>query len=155
MPPLTERLARLLPLSATEIEVLRELQGARRRVGRGREIVAEGRRYDGLLILFDGVALRYRVLHDGRRQVLNVVLPGDLIGFPGCFFENALYTIAALSDCTVSAVPFARLIVIGLATVYASCLMALQFKRLSVLPYSVTVPVPALDEIASTGLPRS
>ena len=110
MPPLTERLARLLPLSATEIEVLRELQAAGKRVERGREIVAEGRRYDGLLILLDGVALRYRVLHDGRRQVLNVVLPGDLIGFPGCFFENALYTIAALSDCTVSAVPFARLL---------------------------------------------
>lgn len=108
--PLTLRLGRLVSLSPAEIEVLRELQSGGKRVERGREIVAEGRRYDGLLILLDGAALRYRVLHDGRRQVLNVVLPSDFIGFPGCFFENALYTIAALSDCTVSAVSFARLL---------------------------------------------
>lgn len=108
--PLTLRLERLVPLSVEETELLRGLQSAGRRVERGREIVAEGRRYDGLLILLDGMALRYRVLHDGRRQVLNVVLPGDFIGFPGCFFENALYTIAALSDCTVSPVPFTRLL---------------------------------------------
>src|SRR6202035_5639274 len=72
------------------------------------EIVAEGRKYDGLLICIEGVAVRYRVLHDGRRQVLNIVLPGDFIGFPGCFFENALYSIAALGDCAVSPVSFAR-----------------------------------------------
>jgi CRP-like cAMP-binding protein len=108
--PLTLRLGRLVPLTPAETELLRELQSAGRRVERGREIVVEGRRYDGLQILLDGVALRYRVLNDGRRQVLNVVLPGDFIGFPGCFFENALYTIAALSDCTVSPVPFIRLL---------------------------------------------
>jgi len=106
--PLTRKLSRLMELSAAEIELLRELQSAGRRIARGREIVVEGRKYDGLLILLDGAALRYRVLNDGRRQVLNIVLPGDLIGYPGCFFENALYTIAALSECTVSAVPFAR-----------------------------------------------
>jgi CRP-like cAMP-binding protein len=108
--PLTLRLGRLVPLTPEETELLRELQSAGRRVERGREIVVEGRRYDGLQILLDGVALRYRVLNDGRRQVLNVVLPGDFIGFPGCFFENALYTIAALSECTVSPVPFTRLL---------------------------------------------
>jgi CRP-like cAMP-binding protein len=108
--PLTLRLGRLVPLTPEETELLRELQSAGRRVERGREIVVEGRRYDGLQILLDGVALRDRVLNDGRRQVLNVVLPGDFIGFPGCFFENALYTIAALSECTVSPVPFTRLL---------------------------------------------
>jgi CRP-like cAMP-binding protein len=49
------------------------------------------------------------VLRDGRRQVLNIALPGDFIGFPASFFETALYSITALSDATVSWVPFARL----------------------------------------------
>jgi CRP-like cAMP-binding protein len=106
--PLTQKLSHLIALSPAETELLRELQASPRRIARGREIVAEGRRYDGLLILLDGVALRYRVLNDGRRQVLNIVLPGDLIGFPGCFFENALYSISALGDCVVSPVPFTR-----------------------------------------------
>ena len=106
--PLTRKLSRLVALTPAETELLRELQSHGRRVTRGREIVAEGRKYDELLILLYGVALRYRVLNDGRRQVLNIVLPGDFIGFPGCFFEGALYSISALSDCAVSPVPFTR-----------------------------------------------
>jgi CRP-like cAMP-binding protein len=106
--PLTQKLAHLVALSPAETDVLREFQSAPRRIERNREIVAEGRKYDGLQVLIEGVALRYRVLNDGRRQVLNIVLPGDLIGFPGCFFESALYSIASLGDCTVSAVPFSR-----------------------------------------------
>jgi CRP-like cAMP-binding protein len=106
--PLTRKLSRLVALSPTETELLRELQSHGRRVTRGREMVVEGRKYDELLILLDGVALRYRLLNDGRRQVLNLVLPGEFIGFPGCFFEGALYSISALGDCVVSPVPFTR-----------------------------------------------
>jgi CRP-like cAMP-binding protein len=106
--PLTQKLSRLLPLAPAETELLRELQASPRRIARGREIIAEGRKYDGLLILIEGAAVRYRVLNDGRRQVLNIVLPGDFIGFPGCFFEGALYSISALNDCIVSPVPFSR-----------------------------------------------
>jgi CRP-like cAMP-binding protein len=108
--PLTQKLSRLIELAPAETAVLGEFQTNPRRVARGREIVLEGRKYDGLLVLIDGVGLRYRVLQDGRRQVLNIILPGDFIGFPGCFFESALYSIAALGDCTVSPVPFSRLL---------------------------------------------
>lgn len=107
--PLTYKLAQLVRLSAAETAVLAEWQSAPRLVPRNRELVSEGRRYDGVLVLIEGTALRYSVLKDGRRQVLNIVLPGDFIGFPGCFFETALYSITALSDTRVSAVPFARL----------------------------------------------
>ena len=97
-----------MALSPAETAVLGEFQANPRRIARGREIVVEGRNYDGLMVLIEGVALRYRVLQDGRRQVLNIILPGDFIGFPGCFFESALYSIAALSECTVTPVSFAR-----------------------------------------------
>jgi CRP-like cAMP-binding protein len=108
--PLTLKMSRLFALTPTEMAVLVEFQASPRRVARGRELVLEGRKYDGLMVLLDGVALRYRVLQDGRRQVLNIILPGDFIGFPGCFFESALYSIAALGDCSVSPVPFNRLL---------------------------------------------
>lgn len=107
--PLTDKLAQLVKLAPEEVAVLTEWQGSPRTVPRGRELVSGGRRYDGVLVLIDGIALRYSVLKDGRRQVLNIVLPGDFIGFPGCFFENALYSITALSETQVSAVPFAQL----------------------------------------------
>ncbi|HEV2301894.1 MAG TPA: Crp/Fnr family transcriptional regulator [Stellaceae bacterium] len=108
--PLTHRLAQLMVLSPEETQLLEELQAATRPVRRNREIVSEGRPYDSLFILIEGFSNRYRILRDGRRQVLNIVLPGDLIGFPGCFFENALYSITALTEARVAPVPFTRLL---------------------------------------------
>src|SRR5438094_7822590 len=107
--PLTRRLARLVPLSPEEEAALAELQAAVRPVARNREIISAGRQYDGIFVLIEGAAIRYRVLRDGRRQVLNIVLPGEFIGFPASFFETALYSITALNDSMVSWVPFATL----------------------------------------------
>jgi CRP-like cAMP-binding protein len=104
--PLTRRLARLVPLSPAEHETLAALQSATRLVARNREIVSLGRKYDGVFVLIEGVAMRYRVLRDGRRQVLNIALPGDFIGFPVCFFETALYSVSTLSEALVSWIPF-------------------------------------------------
>ena len=108
--PLTRKLAQLAPLSAADTALLDSLQSPTRAVARHRELISAGRRYDGLLILIDGIAIRSRVLHDGRRQILNIAIPGDVIGFPACFFERALYSVTALSDTQVASVPFARLL---------------------------------------------
>ena len=87
--PLTAKLARLVSLSPSETGVLETLQTPTRSVPHNREIISAGRKYDGVFVLIDGAAIRTRVLRDGRRQVLNIALPGDLIGFPACFFEAA------------------------------------------------------------------
>jgi CRP-like cAMP-binding protein len=108
--PLTQKLSRLVTLAPEEISVLDDLQSATRLVRRNREIMTEGRKYDALLILIDGVSIRCRILHDGRRQILNISLPGDFIGFPGAFSEQALYSITALNDCVVAPVPFFQLL---------------------------------------------
>src|SRR6516162_9521237 len=108
--PLTRKLGRLVTLGVDEIGMLDDIQSATRLIRRNREIMTEGRKYDALLILIDGVSIRYRVLHDGRRQILNIALPGDFIGFPSAFSERALYSVTALSDCVVAPVPFVRLL---------------------------------------------
>ena len=107
--PLTSKLARMVDLSPAEFNALIGLQSPVRMVARGREIISAGRRYDGVFVLIEGAAIRYRVLHDGRRQILNVVLPGDFIGFPATFFDTALYSATALSDASISSIPFADL----------------------------------------------
>ena len=107
--PLRRKLSAWTPLSAKELETVEALAIDPRTVAGDRDIVTEGYRYDSVFVLLEGVAIRYRVLRDGRRQILNVVLPGDFVGFPGCFFDTALYSITALTDTAVSAVPFAEL----------------------------------------------
>jgi CRP-like cAMP-binding protein len=107
---LARRLRRFAALSPAEIEVLRELDASCRLIRHGREIITQGRRYEALFAIKEGIAIRYRILHDGRRQVLNIALPGDFVGYPACFFESALYSVGALTDALVSPVPFDVLI---------------------------------------------
>lgn len=103
------KLSHFVTLSCAESKVLEDLQSSARVVRHSREIIGQGRRYDGLLVMMEGIALRYRILRDGRRQVLNIALPGDVIGFPACFFERAQYAVSALTDTKLSCIPFRTL----------------------------------------------
>ena len=42
--------------------------------------------------------MRYKLLRNGKRQILNVVLPGDIVGLPGSFYERAVYSVSAITD---------------------------------------------------------
>ena len=72
--------------------------------------MSEGRKYEVLFVLLEGFAIRCRVLRNGGRQVLNVASPGDFIGFPGCFFECALYSVSALTNTVLSPISHVRLV---------------------------------------------
>jgi CRP-like cAMP-binding protein len=106
--PFTRKLAQLVPLSTDEIAVLAELQAMTRTVQRNRDIIMEGRSYGSILIIIEGNAIRYRILHDGRRQIVNIALPGDIVGILGPFIESSLYSTKALTETVIAAVPFAR-----------------------------------------------
>lgn len=83
--PLTGRASQLVSLTPVEEAALAALQAERRPVPRNREIVQAGRKYDGVFVLIDGVAIRYRVLRDGRRQVLSIILPAISSGSRAAF----------------------------------------------------------------------
>ena len=95
--------------SDVETTALKRLESAARTVRRGTDIIVQGRTYDSVFVLAEGFALRYRILVDGRRQALNVSIPGDTIGYPACFFETALYSVSALSNAVIYAVSFAEI----------------------------------------------
>lgn len=107
--PLADKLAAYLALTSAEYEALADLHAPRRKVVRHREIIVAGRRYDHLFILCSGVALRYKVLQDGKRQILNLGLPGDLIGLPSNLFDVAVNSVSALTEVVLAPVPFSKL----------------------------------------------
>ena len=37
-------------------------------------------------------------MRNGKRQILNVILPGDIVGLPGSFYERAVYSVTAITD---------------------------------------------------------
>lgn len=107
--PLVDKLAAYLTLTPAEHAFLAELHEPRRKLARHRDIIVAGRRYDQLFILCSGVVSRYKVLPDGKRQILNLGLPGDLIGLPSSLFDVAVNSVSALTDVVLAPVPFPKL----------------------------------------------
>ena len=58
-----------------------------------------------LYTLYYGWAFRFKTLPDGRRQILNFLLPGDLIGLQAAMFDGALHGIEALTDVELCVLP--------------------------------------------------
>src|SRR5687767_338421 len=97
-----------LNLTPDEAAVLRDIQSPKFTIGRGHDLINEGRRCPSIYLLTEGLAIRYRVLRDGQRQVIHVLLPGDFAGIPSCFFPTALYSVRAITLAVVAPIKIAR-----------------------------------------------
>ncbi len=63
----------------------------------GSVILAEGAHSAQLFTLLSGWAFRYKTLEDGRRQILNFLLPGDLVGLQGSVIGEMEHSVESLS----------------------------------------------------------
>jgi CRP-like cAMP-binding protein len=107
---LNQKLSPALPLVAKELIVLLDLRAVSRAVRPGQEIVSEGKRCSAIFLITEGIALRYRILRDGQRQILDFLFPGDFAGVTSCRFDTALYSIKTLTQATIAPIPLPRLI---------------------------------------------
>jgi len=98
--PFVARLARLMELSAADLGSLARIIESEQLIKKRKDLVVVGDEYRNLCFVQDGYAIRYKLLRSGKRQILNVVLPGDVIGFPVSFFDRSIYSVVAVSDLT-------------------------------------------------------
>jgi len=95
--PFVVRLERYIALS-DDLERLWRLVEAERTVRKRRDLVVDGYEYRKLCFVESGFAARYKLLRSGKRQIVNMVLPGDVVGLPGSFLQRARYSVLALTD---------------------------------------------------------
>jgi CRP-like cAMP-binding protein len=74
------RLSQYADLASDEIELLRSLSETPERLPAGAELISEGERLENPRLLLAGWACRQRYLSDGRRQIFDFILPGDIYG---------------------------------------------------------------------------
>ena len=86
----------LRPHEAEEIPHIERFKIGEVKLARGELLIEQDITRGGLYTLLDGVLMRYRSLEDGRRQIVNIVFPGDLIGLQGAFGEPASHSVEAL-----------------------------------------------------------
>ncbi|PJI96097.1 CRP-like cAMP-binding protein [Acidovorax sp. 69] len=98
------RLRKTGAFTAVKPEVLDFIEGFRTNtmvVEAGGALVRENQTNAKLFTLYAGWAFRYKTLSDGRRQILNFLLPGDLVGLQQEFGDVSTHGIEALTDCAL------------------------------------------------------
>jgi CRP-like cAMP-binding protein len=75
---LVRKLESITNLSAEERQAVLDLPAVVRSYAEGKDIVCEGDRPHECCLVLDGFACRYKLLSDGRRQIMSFHTPGDL-----------------------------------------------------------------------------
>jgi CRP-like cAMP-binding protein len=103
------RLEAFLPCSPEELKTIQSFRVGARRVPAGGSIIEEHRRSPQLFTIYAGWAFRYKTLSDGRRQILNFMLPGDFLGLQDEFADGLTHGVEAVTDVTLCAFSRERL----------------------------------------------
>ena len=103
--PFVARLEHYANLSEDDFRELWRLVEAEVVIKKRRDIVVDGYEYRKLCFVEEGFAARYKLLRNGRRQIVNLVLPGDVIGLQGSFLEKARYSVVAVTDLKLRVCP--------------------------------------------------
>jgi CRP-like cAMP-binding protein len=75
---LIRRLENFTPLAEAEQRALGDAVTKVRRFGAHEDLIQEGEPTDGVKLILEGLACRYKLLPDGRRQIVAYLVPGDL-----------------------------------------------------------------------------
>ena len=92
-------------LTESDEHVLTDLAWPVRTIGSRTDIVAEGSEPRSLPLVVDGWACRYRVLENGKRQIISLYLPGDLCEPFGKLPRVMEHPVGALTNVVFAPVP--------------------------------------------------
>jgi CRP-like cAMP-binding protein len=99
--PFVMRARNFADMTPTDLQCLRAVIETETKVRKRRDLVLDGYEFSKLYFVKDGFAARYKLLRSGKRQIVNFVLPGDVVGIPGSFLDRAVSSVLAVSDMTL------------------------------------------------------
>jgi CRP-like cAMP-binding protein len=88
--------------SPAEEAALLQIIGPRRTVNAGADIVEDGSSPGFSTVLLEGFACRYKLLREGRRQILAFQIPGDIVDIYSYLLPKMDHAIGALTRCVVA-----------------------------------------------------
>lgn len=92
-----------------ELRFIQAMKIDHRSVSAGSDIIHPGQEDAELYTLYSGWAFRYKSLADGRRQILNFLLPGDLVGLQASLLDASDHGVEALTDVELCVFPRKRI----------------------------------------------
>ena len=88
-----------------ELEFISRFKAGELRVDAGTTFLFQGTSSAHLFTVLSGWAFRYKMLPDGRRQILNYALPGDFVGLQASVLEQMEHSVEALTDMVLCTFP--------------------------------------------------
>jgi CRP-like cAMP-binding protein len=71
----------------------------------GEDLIHERKQTEGVFVIAEGFACRYKLLKDGRRQIVGFLLPGDMCDLRVFLLKRMDHSIAALSAVSAALIP--------------------------------------------------
>ena len=102
-----------LGLSLKEIDRLEDLVASRKRIRRGEPLFRAGDRFESIYAIRLGFLKSSVMSSDGREQVTNFHMSGELIGLDGIANEVHSCDVIALEDTEVCVIPYERLLAVS------------------------------------------
>lgn len=98
MDMLIRRLRHFADLTAADLAELAGVERKPVKYLRGEDIVEQGAPLNRAFVIRSGWAIRFQLFEDGRRQVLNILLPGDIFDLQVFVAEAADHSVQAVTD---------------------------------------------------------
>ena len=89
------------PFSASDEAFMERFKVGEMAIEPGRPILMEGTAAPQLFTALRGMGLRYKMLPDGRRQVLNFVFPGDFLGLQAGVLREMKHSVESATRMTL------------------------------------------------------
>ncbi|MEO8389107.1 MAG: Crp/Fnr family transcriptional regulator [Polaromonas sp.] len=93
------------PIAVEELDFIEAFRSGTTTASAGATLLHEQKPNGKLFTLYAGWAFRYKTMSDGRRQILNFLLPGDFIGLQQKFADGSMHGIEAITDCSLCVFP--------------------------------------------------
>jgi CRP-like cAMP-binding protein len=103
--PFIRKLESVADLSGEERSVLAGIDGAVKELAPHTDAVREGDRPSSISLLLNGFMCCYKLVQDGRRQILSFHLPGDIPDLQSLMLRVMDHSIGTLSPCRIAVVP--------------------------------------------------
>ncbi|HEU0044958.1 Crp/Fnr family transcriptional regulator [Sphingomonas sp.] len=107
--PLARKLAIHTDISREERDALLSIRFDRRPVRSHEQLFRGAGPASHCYVLLDGYAARYKLLRNGSRQILNVLMRGDMVGTQRCLFRRADHDVEMLTQGTVATIAAAEM----------------------------------------------
>lgn len=99
---LMAKLAQFIELTAEERACLDSFESEPDHIAAGELLVRENDPLTRAGVLVDGWCASYKLLSDGRQQIVNFILPGSFLGLHANVFKYADHAISTLTPCRIS-----------------------------------------------------